>query len=74
MDDIDLTLLDDSELVFPKIPFIEPIALIPGYQDVTLLSNQISQMNVELNSQDLRIRIEQAKRRKLRVTLKSLYR
>ena len=36
------------------------------------MNSQLSQMNVDLNSQELCIRIKQAKRERLRVTLKSL--
>jgi len=54
IDNIDLSLFDDPDMTCPDVPFLDPSILIPSFTDVNTISNQLNQLNVDLNTQDLR--------------------
>jgi len=58
MDDMDLTLFEDPDVICPNATFLEPSVLIPSIHDVNVLNNQLNQLSVDMNTQDLRSRLE----------------
>jgi len=50
MNDIDLSLFDDSELMCPNIDYLEPPMIAPTANDYHLLSSQMDQISIDLNT------------------------
>ena len=42
------------------------------YQDLVNLNDQIYRINIDMNTQNLRVEVEKIKRQKLRISMKSL--
>ena len=65
MNDIDLSLFDDPELMCPNITYLEPPMIAPTANDYHLLSSQMDQISIDLNTQQLRNKLGKCKRQRL---------
>ena len=71
-EDVDLTLFEEPYSLFSNMPIIEPIETFPAQQDLVVLNNQLSQMSIDLNTQNLRVKIVKVKRQKLRTAIRNI--
>ena len=74
MNNIDLSLFDDSELMCPDIDYLEPPMIAPKANDYYLLSSQMDQISINLNTQQLRNKLEKCKRQRLSTTIQNIER
>jgi len=74
MNDIDLFLFDDPELVCPNITYLEPPMIAPTANDYHLLSSQMDQISIDLNTQQLLNKLEKCKRQRLSTTIRNIER
>ena len=70
MNDVDLSLFEDPELACSNIPFLEP----PSANDFHVLSSEMDQISVDVNTQHLRRKLEKSKRQRLSLTIKNIER
>ena len=69
----DETLLNhDDYLSLTEMLPLDPMDLFPTPYDVTTLSKQVEQLNIEVNTQNLKVEIEKLNRQKLGTTLKRI--
>jgi len=64
---------DDANLLNEPLPFF-PADLYLSTDDVLTLSKQVGQLNLDLNTQSLKIDVEKLKRQKLGNTLRQMKR
>jgi len=62
---------DFDGLMNESLPFI-PVDLFPSTDDMIILSNNIAQLTVDVNTQNLKIELEKLKRQKLGATIRRL--
>jgi len=74
MNDIDLFLLDDTELMCPNVTYLEPPMIAPTANDYYLLISQMDQISIDLNTQQLRNKLEKCKRQRLSTTIQNIER
>jgi len=74
MNDNDLLLFEDYELLYPNISFLEPPVIVPTMNDFNMLTSRMDQLDVDLNTQHLRNKLEKNKRQKLSAAVKSIER
>ena len=74
MNDDDLLLFEDHELRYPNIFFPEPPMIVPAMNDLNILTCRMDQLDVDLNTQHLRNKLEKNKRQKLSAAVKSIER
>ena len=74
MNDIDLSLFEDPELVYPNAPFLEPPVIAPSAIDFHELSSKMDQISVDVNTQHLRSKLEKCKRQRLSSTIRNIER
>jgi len=74
MNDDDLLMFDDHELLYPNLSFPEPPVIVPTMNDLNILTCRMDQLDVDLNTQNLRNKLEKNKRQKLSATVKNIER
>ena len=74
MDDIELLLFEDPDLSYPNIPFLEPQVIVRSMIDFNTLSSQLDQLSVDINTQNLRSKLEKTKRQRLTSMIKNIER
>ena len=72
LNNVDLPLLGEPCPLLYEIPNLESIDLVLTYQDIATLNDLISRINLDINTQNLRVEVEKIKRQKLRMTMRNL--
>ena len=67
---MELSLFEDPDLSCPDIPFLEPPVILPSMNDFNTLSSQQDQLGVDINTQNMRCKLEKTKRQRLNSTIK----
>ena len=73
MNDDDLLMLNDHELLYLNPFFPEPPVIVPTMNDINILTCRMDQLDVDLNTQNLRNKLEKNKKR-INATVKNIER
>ena len=74
MNNDDLLIFDDQELMYLNPSFLEPPVIVPTMNDINILTGRMDQLDIDLNTQDLRNKLEKHKRQKLNAMVKNIER
>ena len=50
---------------YPNITFLEPPIIVPSMYDVNTINSHLDQLSVDINTQNLRSKLEKTKRHRL---------
>ena len=70
----DIDFIEDPDMSYPNIPFLEPPIIVPSMHDVNIINSQLDQLSVDVNAQNLRNKLEKTKKQRLNTTVRNIER